>query len=93
MSGLGTSKKSVVGAVRNGSAYLRERRRESRKQNEDKRLFSGAGEMRKDDASERILQMFLLGHMLIYKGVKNQQFPLTRRSVAFSWLCCTAVES
>ena len=42
---------------------------------------------------KKTLQMFLLGHMLICEGVKNQQFPLTRRSIAFSWLCCTAVES
>lgn len=39
------------------------------------------------------LQMFSLGHTLVRKGVKNQQFPPTRRSFAFSWLCCTAGES
>ena len=77
----------------NCNAYLRKRRRESRKQNTDKHLFSDAGEMRKDDASKKILQIFLPGHMRIYKGVRNQRFPLTRCSIAFSWLCCTAVES
>lgn len=48
VSGLQTSKISVVGAVTNCSVYLRERRRESRIQNKDKHLFSDAGEMRRE---------------------------------------------
>lgn len=46
VSGLWMCKNSVMGAITNCGAYLRQRMKESGKQNKHKHLFSGAGEIR-----------------------------------------------
>lgn len=53
VSGLWTCKCSGTGAVTNCSAYLRQRMKESRKQNQHKHLFSDAGKIR----GEKVIQV------------------------------------